>query len=342
MTPETAHSIPRQTNGRGAEPGWQAEWPTRLQSQLRRTFRRWVYAGMGAALGVTLVWVLQAEALEEVWRTEQALDTWRAQVVERPQARPSGTPAVARLSTEQATQMLDHLPGQSAQARLWPALQQVFARRHVQLLSLRPVQERLAAPLPSQAMAWRLQARFGDWAQAWADMNEGVPVWTIDRMRISPRTPPQAVPEVEIDVVLRVWLRQDPEGPLAWSGRAGPQSASVPHAAAVFVGDNPLQAHALAVSAQAAADAAKPLVAGPSDSPDPSDWPWARVRLTGIWQQSPTRQAILEFGPHWAWARAGQRISLEGHVLESIGDQSVSVRSGQGVVKELNFAKVPR
>lgn len=245
------------------------------------------------------------------------------------------------MSPEEAVQLLDHLPGQLAQARLWPALHQVLERRHVQLLSLRPVEERLVAPLPSQALALRLKARFDDWAQAWADMSEGIPVWSMDRVRITPRTDPQGF--VEIDVVLRVWLRAGPDGPLAWSGQGGPVPVSGPHASAVFFSDRlaqmPLRQGTLTPDQQ---DAATSVPVWPGDSPDPEHWPWAHTRLMGIWQESPNRQAVLGFGSHWAWARTGQRISQEGHVLETIGDQSVTVRSVQGTVQVLNFGKAPR
>ena len=339
MSAETGVLKPGEPDWRGTWGLWQADLPNRLQVCMRRIFRRWVFACVGGMLGVLLTWLLQADAVEEVWRTEQALETLRRQVSEVPVLQTAAAASGARMSAEGAAHLLDHLPGQAAQARLWPALHQVFERRHVQLLSLRPVEERLAPPLSSLALALRLQARFDDWAQVWADLSEGVPVWSMDRVRITPLTDPQGL--VEIDVVLRVWLREGPDGPLAWSGRGGAVLAPASHVSAVFVSDKLVQMPPSTGAPQDTQDTATATSAGPNDSPDPEHWPWARMRLMGIWQQSPARQAILGFGPHWAWARTGQRVSLEGHVLETIGDQSVSVRSVQGTVQVLNLQKAP-
>ncbi len=73
---------------------------------------------------------------------------------------------------------------------------------------------------------------------------------------------------------------------------------------------------------------------------DPHDWPMAHVRLAGIWQDAQDRQAILLAGPHWVRARQGQRVTREGHTVERIEADRISLRAGQGALEILTFAKV--
>lgn len=309
--------------------GWLLQRWRLWQAPVRRTVRRWTHACMGFVCAAGLVWLWHADALEECWQTEQSLARLHLQLGASTQALAAAPTAQDHHAAERVVQALAHLPGQSTTERLWLPLQQVLARHRVQVLSLRPLADRLAAPLPSQAIALRLQSPFGDWAQAWAGMNEGVPVWSIDRLRIVPAADSA---DVLVDAVVRVWLRDGPDGAKAWAGAGVVEPAHVPQGA-VFASSPPAQ------TLPAASNAAMPVEDGPLDSADPAQWPWARVRLVGIWQEAGRRHAILTFGPHWVWAPAGQRISREGHRLDSIGEQSVRVRSGQGLEQVLNFEK---
>ena len=321
-------------------PLWRATLPGLLQRQMRRTFRRWVYASTAFAVALALVWLVHADDWDALWRSEQSLENLRRQVAS-PSASLNVTPEPGAAQAGPAlVQVLDHLPGLSAQARLWPTLQQTLARQHLQLLSFRPVDDAMAAPLPSQAVALRLRGRFDDWARAWSGMSEGSPVWSIDRVHIHPQADSTAV---EIDVLLRVWLRAGPDSARAWQGLGSAHGHSAARAEAVFVSGqpkDPLMPAGLVAQASAEADTA--AKSETMDSPDPAHGSWARLRLMGIWQEAETRYAILAFGTHWVRAKLGQRVSLEGHRLEAIGDAAVSLRVGQGPVQVLNFEKGPR
>lgn len=315
--------------------GGPQQWSDALHRQMRRVFRRWAYACVGFAVGIALVWLMHADALQEVWHTERSLDDLRSQLALPAVA--SGSESGSR--TVQQGPVLAHLPGQSTQARLWPALQQSLGRHHLQLLSLRPVgdQSQKGAPLPSQVVALRLRGRFGDWVRAWAGMDEGVPVWSMEHLRISPLAGSE---DVEVDVVLRVWLRTGADGALAWTGQGGTASGYADQGEAVF-GRTPLleaQRAAAPVAGVASHTGASGSL-GHVDSPNPVHWPWAHVRLMGIWQEAGARHAILVSGSHWVRAHLGQQVSQEGHRLESIGDQAVHVRVGQGPLQVLNFEK---
>ena len=320
---------------------WQSDGPAWLKTQVRRTYRRWVYACTAWMAVLVLFWFVHADALEEVWRTEQSLLALRQQLASRPAPLKGASEVSAPEKLDALVRMLDHLPGQSVQARLWPALQQSLERHHLKLLALRPVQEGLQAPLPSQAMALRLRGRFGDWMQAWESLSEGAPVWSLDRARISAQADSE---QVEIDVQLRVWLRAGADGPSAWQGRGGGRGADArDHSGRVFVSSQPGEAdppQRLGQEPSLEADASG--LQASAVSPDPEQWPGSQVRLVGVWQEGEIRHAILACGPHWVRARIGQRVSREGHRLETIGDQAVAWRAGQGPVQVLNFEKGPR
>lgn len=317
---------------------WQATLPGLLQRQMRRTFRRWIYACTAFSVGVAGVWLAHADALDEYWRSEQSQEDLRRQVATLPTTLNTNPEPAVPKNAPALVQVLNHLPGLSAQARLWPTLQQTLARQHLQLLSFRPMDDPMPAPLPSQAVALRLRGRFDDWARAWSGMSEGVPVWSIDRVHIHPQEDSTVV---EIDVLLRVWLQAGPDGTQAWQGHGAALVPSTAGTQMLFVrGQSSDQAVSAGIMNHVAADAA--TKSETTDSPDPRDWSWAGLRLMGIWQAADTRYAILAFGSHWVRARVGERVSLEGHRLEAIGDQSVSLRVGQGPVQVLNFEKGPR
>jgi hypothetical protein len=72
---------------------------------------------------------------------------------------------------------------------------------------------------------------------------------------------------------------------------------------------------------------------------DPHQWPLARLRLAGLWQQGGTRQAVLSADTHWAKVAVGQRVTLEGHRVVTITEEGVGLRLGQGPVFQLTWAE---
>lgn len=336
---------PSPSSGRGAAwhtrwQAWQATLPALLQRQAHRTYRRWIYACSAFAVGAAGVWLAHADVLDGFWHNAQSLEALRRQVASTPVALTSAPASADPQQVAARLKVLDHLPGLSAQERLWPTLQQTLARQHLQLLSFRPVDEAMAAPLPSLAVALRLRGHFDDWVRAWAGMSEGMPVWSMERVHIHPLADSSVV---EVDVLLRVWLRAGPDGPLAWQGQGAAEAPSAPRGQQVFVngqrGDLAVPA-GLLTQERELANTANPLASG--DSPDPKDWSPAGLRLLGIWQEAETRYAILAFGAHWVRAREGQRVSREGHRLEAIGDRSVRLRAGPGPALVLNFEQGSR
>ena len=72
-------------------------------------------------------------------------------------------------------------------------------------------------------------------------------------------------------------------------------------------------------------------------SDDPQQWPLARLRLLGLWQQGPERLAILAAGPHWVRVSPGQRVTREGHRVVAITDAGVSLRLAQTPLLQLGW-----
>ena len=322
---------------------WRAEGPSWLQRQARRIYRRWVYACSGFFAVLLLVGLWQAEKLEEVWQAQGALADLRSQLAAGPRDLLGGS-GVSRDEATQAlaqnlAQSLAHLPGSSSRSLLWPALQQSFERHHLVLLSLQPVSDAVAAPLPSQAVALRLRGRFDDWGRAWADLSEGVPVWTMERVRITPQA---HAPWVEIDVLLRVWLRADHDGEKAWRGQVSSNTPPSQGPSVFFHGGSSDPGAVMALASPSLEEAGPTPQTAAVDSPDPLHWPIAGLRLLGVWHGPETAHAILAFGPHWVSAQVGQRVSQEGHRLVVIGDHAVSLRAGLGPLRVLNFEKASR
>ena len=81
------------------------------------------------------------------------------------------------------------------------------------------------------------------------------------------------------------------------------------------------------------------LVAPPSLSSDPRQWPLQQVRLLGVWQQPQGALVILAAGPHWLSAHVGQPIGPHGHRVVSIHEHEVHLRDSTGGVRVLGFEK---
>ena len=320
-------------------PAWLWASPMRGRDRLRWLVRRWVFALAGFAAGLTLVAGLHVDAIDTLWRDDgpvqslhQQLATQQGQV--RKLQQQLGV-------TQTLPKALAGLPSPDREALIWLQLSQLLAQHAVQLKSLRPVPERLASPLASQAVAVHLNAHFDDWVAVWAALNLKGPVWSIDRLRITPQGK-----RVEIEAVLRVWLRDGPTLPEAALATAqGPllldevpfepvraARATLVHSA-VFVQSARPGLTALPASKHVSEDPAKGW------SANPGHWPLDQVRLLGVWHQAQGLQAILAAGPHWVQARVGQPIGPLGHRVTSIHAQEVHLRAGSGPVAVLGFEK---
>jgi Tfp pilus assembly protein PilP len=109
--------------------------------------------------------------------------------------------------------------------------------------------------------------------------------------------------------------------------------------APLFAQPAPLLAQAGAAGSETGSgEAAQPAAATAPDLPeDPERWPLARLRLAGVWQQGADRQAVLVAGPHWVRVRPGQRVTLEGHRVQAISSEAVTLRAARGPVHVLHW-----
>jgi hypothetical protein len=338
-----------------------ASWRVRWAARWRWLFRRWVFALTGLGVGLTGGWWLLLDRLHDYGHALQALQDVQQQLMALPQPRAVAAPV--------QPEALARLPVLGQQAATWLALQQVLALHRVSVLSLRPLQDLRTAPLPHQGVALRLQARFGDWVAAWLSLNHAGPVWAIERIRITPMAAGDAL---EIEAVLRVWMREGPEhnpAEAAWvqAARAQPsQGVGVAVFASPEVKERTSQTARMGeareegderVSPQspgfkpvlrekssAQADGAPTALArerppaGPLVfAPAPEHMPFAPWRLLGIWEHAGMAQAFLASGTHWFRVSAGQPISLEGHRLEAVAADRVVWRDPQGQLNTLTL-----
>jgi hypothetical protein len=330
----------------------------RFQARWRWWVRRWVFALAGLGVGLGGGWMVSLDSLQGYQQAVQALQDVQKQLAAQPQPKAAAAPV--------QPESLARLPVVGQQASTWLALKQVLALHRVSVLSLRPLPDLRSASLPNQTVALRLQARFGDWVAAWSGLNQAGPVWSIERIRISPMAAGDAL---EIDVVLRVWMREGPEhreAEAAWVQTASIQASrgvdvavfasrhAIAQAGQVFQGGvwgdeslvkpvaRPL--HAKPIEASAAAIRATNVSQGvPSVSmslvfaPEPEHMPFAPWRLLGVWEQAGLLQAFLASGTHWFRVSAGQTISQEGHRLEAVAADRVVWRDPQGHLSTLTL-----
>lgn len=331
-------------------------WP-HWRRLAERWWRRWVYALTGLVLGFGGLWLLRPEVSEAHAQAEQAAAHLQQQWAKLTPATPK--PPDQAL-TRQLQRHLASLPAWADQAQLWTDWQQVLAAHGLRLQSLQPV----AAPpsastdgrseahtgLPHQAAALRVRGRFEDWTRLWAACAEAGPVCSLDRIRVAAT---EQADDVQIDVTLRLWMRPgdvikpaqgavSEEAAIAQAGQAdwtapllqafGPRSG-----VALFVPDSAgggALVGPVAIASVGASPATASLEVLP---PDPQQWPLARVRLAGLWQQGNEHQAILSAGTHWAKVSRGQRVTLEGHRVASISQDGVSLRLAAGPVVRLDW-----
>jgi len=206
------------------------------------------------------------------------------------------------------------------------------------------------AGLVSHAAAWRVLGRFDDWVRVWAACAESGPVCALDRINVVATQQPG---EVQIDAVMRVWMRSA-EGQVSdaldladWMVDVQKGTRPSAHSrTALFAPSHSFEADLNTPRADALVPPTRSiglLSAGASlsaISDDPKEWPLARIRLAGIWQQGAERQALVSAGPHVVRVVLGQRISLEGHRVAAITDHGVHLRLGKGPTLELPWAEV--
>lgn len=341
-------------------------WP-HLQRLAERWLRRWGFALSGFALGLCAVWLADPAVGEDHAHAAQTVARLQQQLAASPEAAVKPEKPL----TPEAQSMLASLPGQIRQGHIGADWQRVLAAHGLRLQSLRPLPPTLAderhGGLPSQAVALRWLGRFEDWSSVWAACALTGPVCTIDRISVVATADPT---EVQIDAVLRVWMRSDQgdEGgerldpANGWPGRAVSMARAVTdprpsgrsgvalfasgHEGAASLAGSVVRVAASAVhGADGTAGAVGVLGAlGASDTAaldalpeDPRQWPLARVRVAGLWQQGADRQAVLSAGRHWATVSLGQRVTLEGHRVVAITGDSVSLRLAQGPLLKLDW-----
>lgn len=324
-------------------------WP-HLQRLAERWLRQWGYALSGLTLGLCGVALTHPEVSEEHAHVAQAVARLQQQLaaVPRVEAQPE-TPL-----TPDAQRLLARLPVQAQQGRLWADWSRLLAAHALRLQSLQPMPVTAAdgrnGGLSSQAVALRWQGRFEDWSNVWAACALTGPVCSLDRISVVAMADSS---EVQIDAVLRVWMRPDEVGADEWPGLAAwidpggvdqrpisrSSAALFAQAGAVSWGRDAARVAQTTDPTAAAAAATSDLSAAAEALPeDPRQWPLARVRLVGLWQQGADRQAILSVGAHWAKVSLGQRVTLEGHKVAAITDDGVRLRLAQGPLFQLDWA----
>jgi Tfp pilus assembly protein PilP len=232
--------------------------------------------------------------------------------------------------------------------------QQTLAAHDLRLQFLKPIppigSAGRGAALVSHAATWRVLGRFDDWARVWAACAESGPVCAIEGISVVATQQPG---EVQIDAVMRVWMRSAEGAPsdeltLAdWMAdmRRGARPPTRSHTALFAPSHSSVAelntARSDALVSPTRIEGLSVAETGFSAlSDDPKQWPLARIRLVGLWQAGDVRQAVVSAGPHTVRLTLGQSISLEGHRVVAITDQGVHLRSGIGPTLELPWAQV--
>lgn len=334
-------------------PAESLRWP-HWQRVTQRWSRRWGFAIAGLLLGFGGIGFIQSEASDANTLARQAVARLQLQLAALPTTSLANLPKPA---VSDPQNLLASLPGAAQKGPVWAELPQVLSAHGLRLLALRPVamapvapEKEIAGRLSSQAIEVRLQGRYEAWARAWAAITEAGPLCVIEQISVTATGP---VAEVQINVVLRLWMRPgQAEGAwaalavaLPWADKsttplAGPLSGAL--FAQIQVAEPAPTVGTDAVDSANGADAtlagAKTVAVTEILSEDPRQWPVARVRLLGLWQQGLELQAILSAGPHWARVSPGQRVTLEGHRVASITDQGVSLQLAQGHLMQIPWS----
>ena len=337
-----------------------------LQRLAERWLRRWGFALTGLALGLSGMWLARPELGEAHASAVQAVAGLTQRLAGMPSGAPTQKPAKGSAMPDNAMPaaqgLLSGLPAWTPPEKVWTTWQQALVAQGLRLQYLQPLPPSTSdvrnGALVSHVAAWRVLGRFDDWVRVWSACAESGPVCAIERIQIVATEKPA---EVQIDAVMRVWMRPaekraadvtdqgiqahwmpDVRTGLQKSGRShvalfAPShgTATAPAAAADAAEASRAEGGALATKAEGASAAAASLVVLPDD---PHQWPFARVRLAGLWTQGGERQAVLSAGPHAVRVMPGQRVSLEGHRVVAITEAGVGLRLGKGPLLELAWA----
>lgn len=347
MNPAQSLQAPRPGPFKALAPYWH-----RGRDSWTELARRWRFALAGFAAGLLGVLGWQSDALSAFWEQTREVQNMQVQLAA---LKAQTSKAQAQLHADAVrgpSAWLSQLPSPDRQVLIWLHFSRLLAQHGVHLQALRPVPDALPAPLASQAVAVRLHAQFDDWVAVWGSLNAQGPVWSVDRLRITPQGQ-----GLDIEAVLRVWFGGDADlaawtvtgplitgdGPLA-GGKSAVFWQEPPALAQVPM---PRMAHATGQASNGRAGAAgqttaaKPVASVPDIlSADLAQWPLERIRLLGVWRHAQDAQAILSAGPHWVQARVGQRVGPLGHRLDSIHAHEVHLRSIQGQIQVLGLSEV--
>lgn len=204
------------------------DWPwPHWQRLMARWLRRGRSAMLGLAAGGCGVWWLQLEVGDALAQAEQEVvrlqQQWAAlpgnsahhsstpQSPPKPSPKPSSNfPQIQQAPSPQALSLLASVPGESRRAHLASDWQQAIKAHGLRLQSFQPLPtqgaDRPAGGMPSQAVGLRLQGQFGDWVRLWNACAVAGPVCSLDKITLVAMGPEA---EVQIDAVLRVWLKAD-------------------------------------------------------------------------------------------------------------------------------------
>ncbi|WP_233204905.1 hypothetical protein [Limnohabitans sp. 15K] len=338
------------------------DWP-HLQRLAERWLRRWGFALTGLALGLSGMWLARPEVGEAHASAVQAVAGLTQRLAGMPSGAPTQKPAKGSAMPDNAMPaaqgLLRALPAWTPPEKVWTTWQQALVAQGLRLQYLQPMPPSTSdvrnGALVSHAAAWRVLGRFDDWVRVWSACAESGPVCAIERIQIVATEKPA---EVQIDAVMRVWMRPaekraanvtdqviqahwmpDVRTSLQKSGRSHVALFALSHGTATAPADaaeaSRVDGGKLATNAEGASAVAASLVVLPDD---PHQWPFARVRLAGLWTQGGERQAVLSAGPHAVRVMPGQRVSLEGHRVVAITDAGVGLRLGKGPLLQLAWA----
>ena len=316
------------------------DWRIRVRAQSRWWARRWGFA----VAACWLAWALGVWLHAPIWRTHaqlksdvQALQT---KLLAAPVLQPQVTGPVV-------PDDLSRLPTADQQELLWTHVKNILAQHGVSLVGMQPVNDLVQAPLSSQAMSLRLQARFENWAGAWASLASMGPIWSMDRLRVVPSSGKLGV---DIEVVWRVWFKPGTSGAaeqrllLAVEPPARSQAMLQNESPSIF--DLPF--HRRPKVDREAPKGVLPstgaLVGGVSEpalvpdalpqtlifSREPERMPMLPMRVIGIWRQGEQAEALVANPTHWFRIQEGRQLSLEGHRVWRIGQDGIEVRDAAG------------
>ena len=166
---------------------------------------RWGLACMGCLVGGGLVWQLHQRDIELHRQVAQEVARLEQQLAALPVSKTAQIPLPFPADFPDK---LASLPRGDEPAPVWTALHQGLARQGLQWLSLRPVaptaKPEASVRWPSHAVVVRVKGRFEDWVKAWETLADIGVLCSIDKISIAATAVPA---EVQIDAVLRVWMR---------------------------------------------------------------------------------------------------------------------------------------